>query len=48
MERQTLFSARFLQNELPIRLAHRVAELENLPYGLGQRPQVLKVRMLIG
>ncbi len=28
--------------ELPIRLAHRVAELENLPYGLSAKPHVLK------
>lgn len=44
MERQTIFSARFLQKELPIRLAHRVADLDALPYGLGQKSQVLKVR----
>ena len=29
---------------LQVRLAHRVAELENLPYGLSSKPQVLKVR----
>ena len=30
--------------ELPVRLAHRVAELENLPRGLSLKPQVRKVR----
>jgi pyruvate dehydrogenase kinase 2/3/4 len=39
-----LFSAQFLHKELPIRLAHRVAELENLPFGLSTKPQVLTVR----
>ena len=39
-----MLSAQFLQRELPVRLAHRVAELENLPYGLSSKPQVLKVR----
>jgi hypothetical protein len=43
IERQLLLSAQFLQKELPVRLAHRVAELENLPYGLSSKPQVLKV-----
>ncbi|KAG7674226.1 hypothetical protein Ndes2526B_g03970 [Nannochloris sp. 'desiccata'] len=44
IERQLILSAQFLQNELPVRLAHRVAELENLPYGLSGKPHVLKVR----
>lgn len=44
VERQLLLSAQFLRAELPIRLAHRVAELENLPYGLSAKPHVLKVR----
>ena len=43
IERQLLLSAQFLRAELPIRLAHRVAELENLPYGLSAKPHVLKV-----
>ncbi|KIZ00869.1 pyruvate dehydrogenase kinase [Monoraphidium neglectum] len=42
IERQLVLSAQFLQKELPVRLAHRVAELENLPYGLSSKPQVLK------
>lgn len=44
IERQLVLSAQFLHKELPVRLAHRVAELENLPYGLSTKPQVLKVR----
>lgn len=46
IERQLLLSAQFLRAELPIRLAHRVAELENLPYGLSAKPHVLKVGAL--
>ncbi|CAI8612038.1 unnamed protein product [Vicia faba] len=34
----------FLQKELAIRIARRAIELESLPYGLSQRPAVLKVR----
>ena len=34
----------FLHKELPVRLAHRVAELENLPYGLSTKSGVLKVQ----
>lgn len=44
IRRQMMLSAQFLHNELPVRLAHRVAELENLPYGLSAKPQVLRVR----
>ena len=43
LERQLIMSAQFLHNELPVRLAHRVAELENLPFGLSTKPHVLKV-----
>ena len=39
-EQQLVYSAKFLQNELPVRLAHRVTELENLPYGLSSVEQV--------
>ena len=42
IERQLILSAQFLHNELPVRLAHRVAELENLPFGLSAKPPVLK------
>ena len=45
IRRQMMLSAQFLHNELPVRLAHRVAELENLPYGLSAKPQVLRVRL---
>lgn len=44
IERQMILSAQFLHTELPIRLAHRVAELENLPFGLSSMQPVLKVR----
>jgi pyruvate dehydrogenase kinase 2/3/4 len=35
--------AQFLHKELPVRLARRVVELENLPYGLSAMPSVQKV-----
>lgn len=41
--KQFIQSSQFLHHELPVRLAHRVAELENLPYGLSAKPHVLKV-----
>ncbi len=44
IERQLLLSAQFLHKELPVRLAHRVAELENLPYGLSAKKAILQVR----
>lgn len=44
IEKQMVFSGQFLHTELPIRLAHRVAELENLPYGLSSMKPILKVR----
>jgi len=37
-------NAQFLCRELPIRLAKRVVELENLPYGLSSTPPVREVR----
>eukprot|EP00798_Chlamydomonas_sp_ICE-L_P031808 gene31808-7007_t len=43
-ERQLILSAQFLHKELPVRFAHRVAELENLPYGLSAKSNILKVR----
>lgn len=42
IERQLILSAQFLHNELPVRLAHRVAELENLPFGLSAKSPVIK------
>lgn len=43
-ENNLLYSAQFLHKELPVRLAHRVIELENLPHGLSSKTDVLKVR----
>ena len=41
----TLFRAsQFLAEELPIRLAHRVQELNDLPDGLNEMPSVNKVK----
>ena len=41
----TLFRAsQFLSEELPIRLAHRVQELGELPDGLNDMPSIKKVR----
>ncbi|KAK9934128.1 hypothetical protein M0R45_021284 [Rubus argutus] len=42
--RYLLISAQFLHKELPIRIARRAIELETLPYGLSDKPAVLKVR----
>lgn len=42
-EKNLLISAQFLHKELPIRIARRVIGLENLPFGLSQKPAVLKV-----
>ncbi|XP_043711016.1 pyruvate dehydrogenase (acetyl-transferring) kinase, mitochondrial-like [Telopea speciosissima] len=39
-----LISAQFLHKELPIRIARRAIELDSLPYGLSDKPAVLKVR----
>lgn len=44
IHRQLMVSAQFLHKELPVRLAHRVAELENLPLGLSSKQQVRQVR----
>ncbi|KAL0787457.1 hypothetical protein Bca101_003703 [Brassica carinata] len=41
-ERNLLISAQFLHKELPIRIARRAIELETLPYGLSEKPAVLK------
>ncbi|KAK8934475.1 hypothetical protein KSP39_PZI014734 [Platanthera zijinensis] len=43
-EKNLLISAQFLHKELPIRIARRAIELENLPFGLSQKPAVLKLR----
>ncbi|KAJ3024263.1 hypothetical protein HKX48_003088 [Thoreauomyces humboldtii] len=34
----------FVQHELPVRLAHRVVELENLPHGLSDMPSIRRVK----
>ena len=39
-----LKGARFLHRELPVRLAHRILELDNLPSGLSAMPSVRLVR----
>lgn len=44
LDHQLMLSARFLHHELPVRLAHRVVELEALPYGLSQNPKIQMVR----
>ncbi|KAM1083083.1 hypothetical protein ACFX19_021938 [Malus domestica] len=43
-QRNFIISAQFLHKELPIRIARRATELESLPYGLSEKPAVLKVR----
>ncbi|KAM7256135.1 hypothetical protein ACFE04_011876 [Oxalis oulophora] len=43
-EKNLLISAHFLHKELPIRIATRVLDLDSLPYGLSDKPAVLKVR----
>lgn len=41
----TLFRAsQFVAEELPIRLAHRVKDLESLPHGLSNMPSIMRVR----
>jgi pyruvate dehydrogenase kinase 2/3/4 len=45
-DRNLLLSAQFLHKELPIRIARRALELEYLPFGLSNKPAVLKVRAL--
>lgn len=39
-----LHSAQWLHSELPVRLAHRVLELSELPYGLAEMPSVKEVK----
>lgn len=42
-EKNLLISAQFLHKELAIRIARKALELEKLPYGLSEKPAVLKV-----
>jgi pyruvate dehydrogenase kinase 2/3/4 len=37
-------ASQFLSEELPIRLAHRVEELNHLPDGLNEMPSIKKVK----
>lgn len=39
-----LQASRFLSEELPVRLAHRAKELEELPHGLNEMPSIQKVK----
>ncbi|KAJ1565220.1 hypothetical protein HK096_003964 [Nowakowskiella sp. JEL0078] len=39
-----MFASQFMRDELPIRLAHRVVELESLPHHLSEMPSVQKVK----
>lgn len=39
-----LKASQFLSEELPIRLSHRVVELESLPDGLSKMPSINKVK----
>ncbi|KAH3685869.1 hypothetical protein WICPIJ_003158 [Wickerhamomyces pijperi] len=42
---ETLYQAnKFLVNELPVRLAHRIEELDTLPNGLNEMPSINKVK----
>ena len=46
-ERNLLISAQFLHKELPTRIARRAIELGTLPYGLSEKPAVLKVPLFL-
>jgi pyruvate dehydrogenase kinase 2/3/4 len=39
-----LKASQFLSEELPIRLSHRIAELDALPDGLNKMPSIEKVK----
>lgn len=39
-----LKGSKFVHRELPVRLAHRVVELENLPHNLSAMPSILNVK----
>ncbi|CAG8656170.1 13340_t:CDS:2 [Funneliformis caledonium] len=39
-----LRATQFLADELPIRIAHRVKELDNLPHNLSEMPSIIKVK----
>jgi pyruvate dehydrogenase kinase 2/3/4 len=44
MIRNLFKASQFLSEELPIRLAHRVQELGDLPDGLNEMPSIKKVQ----
>ncbi|KXZ44832.1 hypothetical protein GPECTOR_61g785 [Gonium pectorale] len=44
LERQMLLSSRFLHAEIPIRLAHRLMDLNHLPPELSEEPHVRRVK----
>ncbi|XLS65752.1 hypothetical protein HN51_025726 [Arachis hypogaea] len=46
-DKNLLLSAQFLHSELPVRIARRSIELENLPCGLSKKPAVLKAHYTI-
>lgn len=46
LSEKLIFQTKFLQKELPIRLAGRVVDLDNLPYGLAYQPSVKYIREL--
>lgn len=46
-EKNFLISSQFLHKELPIRIARRALELQSLPFGLSDKPAVLKVSQSI-
>lgn len=39
-----LKASQFLSEELPVRLAHRVKELDELPHGLHNMPSITRVK----
>ncbi|WFD03374.1 [pyruvate dehydrogenase (acetyl-transferring)] kinase [Malassezia obtusa] len=39
-----LLASSFLMDELPVRLAHRVKELDELPYDMSKMPSIIKVK----
>ncbi|PWA83535.1 pyruvate dehydrogenase (acetyl-transferring) kinase, mitochondrial [Artemisia annua] len=42
-DRNMIIAAQFLHKELPIRIARRAVELDSLPFGLSNKPAVLKI-----
>jgi len=42
-ERKLLSSANFVRQELPVRIAHRIRDLQNLPFSVGLNPRIESV-----